>query len=46
MRILLVFALLFGFQNSGAEGSLCVGNEKIVFSCHSHLIEGSESLGR
>jgi hypothetical protein len=34
MRILLVFALLFVCQTARAEESLCVGNEKIVFSCH------------
>ena len=34
MRILLVIALLCVCQTAHAEESLCVGNEKIVFSCH------------
>lgn len=34
MRILLIFALLCVCQTPRAEESLCVGNEKIVFSCH------------
>jgi len=34
MRILLAFSLLFVFQTSRAEESLCAGNEEIVFSCH------------
>ena len=34
MRILLVLALLLGVQTAHAEESLCVGHEKIVFSCH------------
>ena len=34
MRILLVLALLLGVQMARAEESLCVGHEKIVFSCH------------
>jgi hypothetical protein len=34
MQVLLAFLLLFVFQIAHAEESLCVGNEKIVFSCH------------
>jgi hypothetical protein len=34
MRMLLVLALLLGVQTARAEESLCVGHEKIVFSCH------------